>query len=152
MKHIHLIVALFSFSLLASVTPGYAQRRLPDGTIIYGDGSRKLPNGTVVYPNGSNRNTRGVNRTIEDILYPNKNYPANTDRRGYDNRRNLPPGQAKKIYGGSARDYAPGHNKGNGNWKSRRDNERDENENWNRGRDNDHEGKGHGKSHGKKDK
>lgn len=25
--------------------------------------------------------------------------------------RNLPPGQAKKIYGGSARDYAPGQNK-----------------------------------------
>ena len=28
-------------------------------------------------------------------------------------RRNLPPGQAKKIYGGSAKDYAPGQrNKG----------------------------------------
>lgn len=26
----------------------------------------------------------------------------------YPNRRNLPPGQAKKVYGGDARDYAPG--------------------------------------------
>lgn len=152
MKHIHLIIALFSFALLASVTPGYAQKRLPDGTIIYGDGSRKLPNGTIVYPNGSKRNTGGINRTIEGILHPNRNYPVNTDRRGYDNRGNLPPGQAKKIYGGSAKDYAPGHNKGNGNGKSRRDNEQDKNGNWNRIGDNDHEGRGHGNGRGKKDK
>lgn len=26
-------------------------------------------------------------------------------------RRSMPPGHAKKYYGGSARDYAPGHNK-----------------------------------------
>ncbi len=151
MKHIHFIIAVFSFVLLASITPGFAQKRLPDGTIVYGDGSRKLPNGTIVYPNGSTRNTRGINRTIDGILHPNRNYPVNTDRRGNNNRNNLPPGQAKKIYGGSAKDYAPGHNKGNGNWNSRKDNEQDENGNRNRRGGNDHEGKGHGNSHGKKD-
>lgn len=135
MKHIHLIMAIFSFGLLASVTPGHAQKRLPDGT--------------VVYPNGSNRNTRSVGRTIDDILNPNKNYPANSQRRGYDNRKNLPPGQAKKIYGGSARDYAPGQNKGNGKLNGRRDN--NENGNWNRKRDNDQVGRGQGKGRGKKD-
>ena len=149
MKNIHLLIALFSFALLASVTPVHAQKRLPDGTIIYGDGSRKLPNGTIVYPNGSKRNTSGANRTIDDILHPNRKYPVNT--RVNDNRENLPPGQAKKIYGGSAKDYAPGHNKGNGNLKGRRNNEQDDNENWNRKRDNDHEGRGKGKGHGKKD-
>nr|WP_228441097.1 quinol oxidase subunit 4 [Chryseobacterium phosphatilyticum] len=31
------------------------------------------------------------------------------DNRGYNGNGNkLPPGQAKKIYGGSAKDYAPG--------------------------------------------
>ena len=153
MKHIHLIITFFSFALLASVTQGYAQKRLPDGTIIYNDGSRKLPNGTVYYPNGSNRNPRSVNRTIDDILHPNRNYP-NTDRRVYDNRGNLPPGQAKKIYGGSARDYAPGHNKGNGKGngkvKNRRDDDHDEDEKWDRRDDNDNEGRGHGKGNGKK--
>lgn len=151
MKQIHLIIAIFSLALL--VTTGYAQKRLPDGTVIYGDGSRRLPNGTVVYPNGSNRNTRSVNRTIDDILNPNKNYPVNSDRRGYDNRKNLPPGQAKKIYGGSARDYAPGHNKGNGKFKNRRDDDRDEDRKWDRrgDNDNDNEGRGRGKGRGKKD-
>ncbi len=30
---------------------------------------------------------------------------------GYRNGKKLPPGQAKKIYGGSAKDYAPGQQK-----------------------------------------
>lgn len=34
------------------------------------------------------------------------------------NKRNLPPGQAKKIYGGNAKDYAKGQqNKRNNQWK-----------------------------------
>jgi hypothetical protein len=32
------------------------------------------------------------------------------------NRKNLPPGQAKKIYGGSAKDYAPGQVKKRKGW------------------------------------
>ncbi len=44
--------------------------------------------------------------------YPNENYPVYND----PNPRNLPPGQAKKIYGGqSARPYAPGQRKKYGN-------------------------------------
>ena len=30
------------------------------------------------------------------------------DNGGYYQAKKLPPGQAKKIYGGSAKDYAPG--------------------------------------------
>ncbi|MGA9212869.1 MAG: hypothetical protein WBY99_09275, partial [Kaistella sp.] len=46
---------------------------------------------------------RNGNKTI---YYPNQN------------RQNLPPGQAKKIYGGSAKDYAKGQqNKRNNQWK-----------------------------------
>ena len=42
----------------------------------------------------------------QDVYYPNQN------------RRNLPPGQAKKIYGGNAKDYAKGQqNKRNNQWK-----------------------------------
>ena len=36
---------------------------------------------------------------------------TNTNRASYNSKR-IPPGQAKKIYGGkSAKRYAPGHNK-----------------------------------------
>ncbi|WHF51725.1 hypothetical protein QGN23_00220 [Chryseobacterium gotjawalense] len=42
----------------------------------------------------------------QTVYYPNQN------------RRNLPPGQAKKIYGGKATDYAKGQqNKRNNQWK-----------------------------------
>lgn len=40
-------------------------------------------------------------------------YGNNNSNNSYKKR--LPPGQAKKIYGGEARDYAPGHNKYNDN-------------------------------------
>jgi hypothetical protein len=71
---------------------GYSQQRtLPNGTIIYSDGSRKLPNGTI------------VQRETTRHYYAKKHPTYN---------RSLPPGQVKKIYGTtSARTYAPGHNK-----------------------------------------
>ncbi|GAC1585877.1 MAG: hypothetical protein NVS3B19_03880 [Ginsengibacter sp.] len=122
-------------------TKSYSQSRLPDGTIIYKDGSRQLPNGTVVYPNGTNRNNNGINRTIDGILHPNRNNTVYTNR--YPRRNNgqwMPPGQAKKVYGGDARDYAPGHNKGRGNWNRRGD----DNEDGEHGN-----GRGHGKGHGR---
>lgn len=50
-------------------------------------------------------------------------------------RRNLPPGQAKKIYGGSAKDYAPGQLK------------KHHSDDWNE----EHDNKGHGGKHDKKD-
>lgn len=46
---------------------------------------------------------RGANNTV-----------YNSDQ----NRRNLPPGQAKKMYGGEAKDYAKGQNKKYKDWNS----------------------------------
>ena len=44
--------------------------------------------------------------------YPSERYPDYPVYRGDPNRGNLPPGQAKKVYGGrSARVYAPGQRK-----------------------------------------
>lgn len=58
-------------------------------------------------------------------------------------RKNLPPGQAKKIYGGSATDYAPGqvkkHHEG---WNREHEEEHDRKE---------HDRKDHGKKHDKDD-
>jgi hypothetical protein len=115
MKNIYFIIALFSFVLMGSVTPGYAQRRLPDPPIIHPDGPRRLPNRPIDFPKPPKRNTKGVNRTINHILHPHRNHLVNTHRRRYKHRRPLPPGHAKKIYAGSAKNYAPGHHKGNGN-------------------------------------
>lgn len=130
-----------SLIIIACLLPSksFSQQRLPDGTIIYQDGSRRLPNGTITYPNGRAKNTTGVNRTIDGILHPDRNntaYPNRYPRR--NNGQGMPPGQAKKIYGGNASDYAPGHNKGRKNY-DRRD---DDNEN--------EHGHGNGKGHGNK--
>ena len=141
MKYYIFKLSVFSFAFIVMLLSqkGFSQTRLPDGTVIYKDGTRKLPNGTIIYPNGSNKNT-GINRTIDGILHPNRNYPnsypnRNTGRN--NNRKWLPPGQAKKRYGGEARDYAPGHNKGRGN----RD---DENDGDRKDRGHNKNGKGHG--------
>ena len=54
---------------------------------------------------------RNSNQTV---YYPNQN------------KRNLPPGQAKKIYGGNAKDYAKGQqNKRNNQWKKYSDDRKD---------------------------
>lgn len=71
------------------------------------------------YPDG-----RYLDGRYPDGRYPDGRYP---DRRSYPTSRypdsryskRLPPGQAKKIYGGkSAKVYAPGHNK---DWDRERD-------------------------------
>lgn len=50
---------------------------------------------------------------------------------GGTNPRNLPPGQAKKIYGGRATDYAPGQvKKRQGNVYGNRDWRRDDDRRW----------------------
>lgn len=102
---------LFVATLSVATEQSLAQnKKLPDGTIVYPDGSRKLPNGTVINKSGT-------------VLKKNNNYPKdpvirrNGDNRNvrkhrrYTNRTHLPPGQAKKVYGGSATDYAPGQQK-----------------------------------------
>ena len=119
--------------VLLSIEGKSQDRRLPDGTIIYGDGTRKLPNGTIIYKDGNNTNkgNNGGAITLPDgsVVFPDgsRRYP-NDDRRttrrtkAGKNSGWLPPGQAKKIYGGSAKDYAPGQQKkwnGNGHGKGK---------------------------------
>ena len=109
-------------SLLLTVQASSQERKLPDGSIVYSDGTRRLPNGTIIYK-GNNGNVgtypgntnNGGTVMLPDgtVIYPDgsRRYPnENNNRRRY-NGRWLPPGQAKKIYGGSARDYAPGQQK-----------------------------------------
>ena len=127
-------------SLLLS-QKSYSQTKYPDGTIIYKDGSRQLPNGKVVYPDGSRRNNNGINRTIDGILHPNSNRTVYNNRNSNrNNGQGMSPGQAKKVYGGEAKDYAPGHNKGGGKWNNR------ENENY---KGEHGKGKSNGRGHGR---
>lgn len=85
-------------------------KKLPDGSVVYSDGARKLPNGTVV-------NKDGTVRKRTTVRYPDGTKARRGERRHYQRRsrkgngRWLPPGQAKKVYGGSATDYAPGQQK-----------------------------------------
>lgn len=137
---------LITGCLLVASDAHSQDRRLPDGTIVYSDGTRRLPNGTIIYKGGNNGdannypNNGGV-ITLPDgsVIYPDGSRRDRNDDRRYDrrnrnrnnNREWMPPGQAKKVYGGSARDYAPGQQK---KWK---------------GRDDDDYGKGKGKGKGK---
>ncbi len=125
---------VIALGLLLSVDGNSQARKLPDGTVVYSDGTRRLPNGTVIYKGGNNGNNNyptnnGGAITLPDgtVVYPDgsRRYPNGTRRDGnrrIDDRRNngawLPPGQAKKIYGGSGRDYAPGQQK---KWKDHDD-------------------------------
>lgn len=51
-------------------------------------------------------------RVHADVTYGQPAYPVYAEDPGYAVPANLPPGQAKKLYGAqSARDFAPGHMK-----------------------------------------
>jgi hypothetical protein len=52
------------------------------------------------------------------VFFPRKSSRANTYPVYNHKKKNLPPGQAKKIYGGSATDYAPGQVKKHGHHKN----------------------------------
>ncbi|TXF79382.1 hypothetical protein [Chryseobacterium sp. legu1] len=67
--------------------------RSPDGT-VYRQGDVYSDRNGNIYQNGR------VIRTQTSGVYGRN-----------DNAKRLPPGQAKKIYGGSAKDYAPGQMK-----------------------------------------
>jgi hypothetical protein len=107
------LIAAFSLASLNGISQ---DRKLPDGTIVYGDGTRKLPNGTVIYKGGTvgNGDNNGTSVTLPDgsVVLPDgrRTYPGNKTYK-HKNGKALPPGQAKKIYGGSAKDYAPGQQK-----------------------------------------
>src|SRR3954452_12544387 len=83
---------------------GYSQeRKLPDGSIVYSDGTRRLPNGTIIYKGG---NVAGY-PTIINVPGSTPIYPHPRERKHINRAGWLPPGQAKKIYGGTANQYAP---------------------------------------------
>ncbi|HXS55489.1 MAG TPA: hypothetical protein VN726_05135 [Hanamia sp.] len=84
------IALLSAFLLIISFNAAAQEKSVYD--VIPGSGPRKKqPSKSVVVfrdkKAGNSRNT----------------YPVYTHK-----RKNLPPGQAKKVYGGSAKDYAPG--------------------------------------------
>jgi hypothetical protein len=103
------VMILFSTASFAQISPRiiwdsdiFKQRRQGpvterDGTTRYPDGSVRYPDGTVTYPDGTTRYPNG--RTERN----NRTYEGNHD---CCNTCNMPPGQAKKKYGGHARDYA----------------------------------------------
>jgi hypothetical protein len=85
------------------------------GPVTERDGTTRYPDGTVVYPDGT-------------IRYPDGRVERNNRYPDYDRRNNnhqccngcgMPPGQAKKRYGGHAKDYAK--NKKNCNHRGNRD-------------------------------
>ncbi len=175
-KSLKFFIAIFAVVLLTFAQSSNAQvqtKRLPDGSVVYSDGTIRLPNGHVRYPNNNNGNTYpsnypdyGIGRyprtstrqSDGSIIYPDGRivYPDGTvrypDGRVYspsNNSRWIPPGQAKKMYGAhDARDYAPGHNKNKNRNRDyeNEDNDRDEHDKgWKNNK-----GRGHGK-HGHDD-
>lgn len=89
----------------------------PNGKIIYRDGTVRFPNGNIKYPDGR------ILRPDGTVIYRDQ-HPGN-----------LPPGQAKKLFGKkSARDFAPGHLKkqrgyDNDEWGSGKKKHRSKNKN-----------------------
>ena len=149
-----LLPALFLAALSVASVDGISQnRKLPDGTIVYPDGSRKLPNGTVINKRGTvTRRNRDVRLPGGQVVWRDQ---TNRNDRRRDARRNnggqwMPPGQAKKVYGGSARDYAPGQQKKWNKNKNRRNHDYDERDDDHEGRRGKHDGKGY-KDHKDKD-
>lgn len=97
--------------------------------------------GTANDAYGNNNGNNGVYRSSDGTVYRQGEIYRDRNGNVYQNgkiirnypvaTKTLPPGQAKKIYGGSAKDYAPGQvKKRNGNWNN--------DGNWN---DNDHKKK-----------
>lgn len=145
MKNILKIVALSSLTfMLAScgtasdVYGNNPNNRTNNGNVYRAGDGQVYNRGEVyrdrtgnVYQNGrvirtgdvyGNPGILGRNGNNNQVYYPN-----NTGR-------NLPPGQAKKIYGGKARDYAKGQQKNrNNSWKKHDDNDdRNDRRNWNK--------------------
>ena len=96
-----------SAALALSVSASYAQKSIYD--VVPGSGPKKTSpdkrRGTSVPGVINGHDDRRENRTVYH----------------HRRRKHLPPGQAKKIYGGEAKDYAPGQLK-----KHRHDDDHDE--------------------------
>lgn len=103
--------------------------RAPDGGIfkqgeIYRDNDGNVYQNGRVIRTGDIIGVRGVIDIKGVILYPG------------NNPRNLPPGQAKKIYGGSATDYAPGQVKKGNNYNDNNNNGKSKKDKKNKGKNN----------------
>lgn len=132
-------------TLLFSVT-GFSQtKKLPDGTVVYENGNKKLPNGTIIKKDGTILKTGGQRWPDGTLKVPgeDRNYSKTRKKDKHKRKGHLPPGQAKKRFGGEAKDYAPGHEK---EWKKNK--KRDDKDN-----DQEHNGnhKGKHKGNGKHD-
>ena len=93
--------ALIIFSVAIAYSQTGRSRQLPNGTIIYADGTIKRVDGTIKYPDGRVK-----------LLDGSVRYPDGTVRFPGRNPNGLPPGQAKKKYGTqSAKPFAPGQQK-----------------------------------------
>lgn len=105
-----------------------------DRPVIRQDGSKQWPDGTIQYPDGTTRYPDGAIRYPDGTMsYPNN---QRTQQSGnYDHNHdacNMPPGQAKKKYGGhDASGYAKGKNKckGKNYGNSNRDRDYDDDRN-----------------------
>ncbi len=128
-------------SLLVSVNGFSQNKKLSDGSIVYNDGTKKLSNGTVVYK-GENlgKSTTTVKLPDGSVIFPDgsRRYPNHKRINRRTNGKLMPPGQAKKIYGGSAKDYAPGQQK---KWKNKDNGWRED------GDKGSHQNNGKGKGH-----
>lgn len=120
--------------------------RTPDGTVyrqgdVYRDGNGNVYQNGRVIRSGDVYGQPGIlGRNGGNTVY---------DQNG--NQRRLPPGQAKKIYGGSAKDYAPGQvKKRNGNWNNNNNNTTWRKDDDDDRRDNKNDGKFNKKSDDKK--
>lgn len=94
--------------------------------VVRQDGSRQWPDGTIQYPNGTTRYPDGAIRYPNGTMSYPRNQRSNRDYDNCNNRGHLPPGQAKKVYGGNARDYAKGKGKKNCHCKHRHDRDDDD--------------------------
>lgn len=110
-------------ALLLFSSAGFAQNSgvvFPDGSVHYPNGQVVTRDGTVFYPNGTANYPNNPVYTNDGPVTTRRNdgrwYDRTNQNNQYDQnnryRRNLPPGQAKKLYGAkSAREYAPGQQK-----------------------------------------
>ena len=77
----------------------------------YGNGGYGNSGRVYRSPDGSVYRENQVYRDRDGNYYRNGSVYRSGNYRNYPNSGNLPPGQAKKVYGGNARDYAPGQQK-----------------------------------------